>query len=160
MSGKTMFVRNNLPGPAVLDEEGHEMFQWAGLGSPDGGDVLPIPSDLAESYNFQRARMLGIIDVIEAPEDIQQQLDRSREAWQRQMKRKAQLNTASLGQMPVEDGTVPHEFTADTTVKPQSGPGELPKVMDNVVGVEFEDGMANPKIKKARVVMGPRGSYL
>lgn len=158
MSGKTMFVRNNLPGPTVLDEEGHEMFQWKGLGSPDGGDVLPMPSDLADSYNFQRARMLGIIDVIEAPDDVQEQLDRSREAWQRQMERKSQLTGASLGQLDAEEGSVPREFTT-TVVKPQSGPGEIPQTMENIVGVTFEDDQAIPKIKKARVVMGPRGSY-
>lgn len=159
MPGKTMFVRNNLPGPTVLDEEGHEMFQWKGLGSPDGGDVLPMPSDLAESYNFQRARMLGIIDVIEAPDDVQLELDRSRDAWQRQMERKAQLSTASLGQLPAEEGSVAREFTADKVVKPQSGPGEIPKTMENIVGVTFEDDQAIPKIKQARVVMGPRGTY-
>lgn len=148
----TMFVRNNQPGPTVLDEEGFETFQWDGLGSPVGADVLPLPSDLVGSYNFQRAQMLGILEVIEAPKSVEAQIERAKAAWARQKERQS-ITLASLGQLPAEDGAVPQEFKA------QVGPGALPKTMNVEVGVITEDGQAVPKFKKAKVVMGPRGSY-
>jgi hypothetical protein len=162
MPTSTMFVRNNQPGPTVLDEEGFQFFRWEGHGDPIGADVLPIPAELADNHNFQRARMLGIFEVIEADAEIQDLLDKSRAAWDRQSARQTGIHLANLGQLPAEEGSVPREFDADTPVqrpKPTVGPGEIPKTLENIVGVTFEDDQAVPKVKKARVVMGPRGSY-
>jgi len=99
MATSTMFVRNHQPGPTVMDEEGFPFLRWEGFGDPLGADVLPIPGELAENHNFQRARMLGIFEVLEADEDVQALLDKAKESWDRQQARKAGINLANLGQL-------------------------------------------------------------
>lgn len=152
MASTTMFVRNNQPGPTILDEEGYETFRWEGLGDPAGGDVLPIPSDLAENYNFQRARHMGVVEVVEAEEDVKEQLQRSRDAWDRQTRRRNEISLAALGQLPTEEGSVPQEFTRPT---PSVGAGPIPTSLAVEVGVNTEDDKATPKIKQARVTVVP-----
>lgn len=155
----TMFVRNNQPGPTVMDEEGFPFMRWEGHGDPLGADVLPIPGELAESHNFQRARMLGIFEVIEAEADVQELLDKAKEAWGRQQAKQHGINLANLGQLPAEEGSVPREFDADTSAKPKIGPGELPKTLEQIIGVKTRGETATPEVEHAKVVMGPRGSY-
>lgn len=159
MSTSTMFVRNHQPGPTVMDEEGFPFMRWEGFGDPIGADVLPIPGELAENHNFQRARMLGILEVIEADEEVEALLEKARQSWDRQQAKQAGINLASLGQLPAEDGTVPREFGADTRVKRKIGPGELPKTLEQIVGVRTKGETATPEIEHAKVVMGPRGAY-
>lgn len=154
MPTSTMFVRNNQPGPTVMDEEGFAFMRWEGHGDPNGADVLPIPGELAENHNFQRARMLGLIEVIEADDDVKDLLDKARRSWDRQRATQAGINLANLGQLPTEEGSVPREFT-----KPKIGPGELPKTLEQVIGVKTRGETATPEVEQAKVVMGPRGSY-
>jgi hypothetical protein len=150
----TMFVRNNQPGPTVLDEEGFEFLQWEGLGNPMGADVLPVPSTLVDNHNFQRARMLGIFEVIEAEEEIQALLDKTKAAWQRQQAGRVGVSLASLGQLPAEEGSVPQEFEQP---KPKVGPGELPKTVEVEVGVNTGDETATPRMKTMRVSLVRNG---
>jgi hypothetical protein len=150
MSTTTMFVRNTQPGPTVYDEDGF-VLRWEGAGDSGGGDVLPVPSSLADDYNFQRCLHLGIFQVIEANDETNALIEKNRAAWNRQMFRQQ-----SLGQLPFEEGSVPQEFVQP---KAQVGPGELRKTLPTEVGVTTEEDRATPKIKDSRVVMGPRGSY-
>ena len=155
MPTTTMFVRNTQPGPTVYDEDDFTL-RWEGRGDPAGRDVLPVPSTLADDYNFQRAQHLGIFEVIEANEETQALIAKNKAAWARQMYQQRSINAASLGQLPAEDGSVPQDFTPP---KAQVGPGDLPKTLPTEVGVVTEEDQAVPKIKDSRVVMGPRGSY-
>jgi hypothetical protein len=159
MTTSTMFVRNHQPGPTVMDEEGFPFLRWEGFGDPLGADVLPIPGDLAENHNFQRARMLGIFEVLDADKDVQALLDKAKDSWDRQQARKAGINLANLGQLAAEEGSTPREFGADTPVKRKIGPGELPKTIEQVIGVRTKGETATPEVEHAKVVMGPRGSY-
>lgn len=159
MSTSTMFVRNHQPGPTVMDEEGFPFLRWEGFGDPLGSDVLPIPGELAENHNFQRARMLGILEVIEADEDVQVLLNKAKNSWDRQQARQAGINLANQGQMAAEEGSTPREFSADTPIKRRVGPGELPQTIEVITGVKTKGETATPEVENAKVVMGPRGSY-
>lgn len=159
MATSTMFVRNNQPGPTVMDEEGFPFMRWEGFGDPLGADVLPIPGELAENHNFQRARMLGIFEVIEADADVEELLSKAKESWERQQSRQTRINLANLGQLAAEEGSVPRDFNADTPAKPKIGPGELPKTVERIVGVKTKGETAIPEVENVKVVMGPRGSY-
>jgi hypothetical protein len=98
--------------------------------------------------------MLGIFEVIEAEEEIQALLDKTKAAWQRQQAGRAGINLANLGQLPAEDGTVPQEFVQP---KPKIGPGELPKSMQVEVGVDTGDEEATPRMKTMRVSLVRNG---
>lgn len=160
MSTTAMFVRNLQPGPTIFDEDDH-ILRWEGRGDPTGGDIIPAPSTLAESYGFQRALHFGVLEVVEAGEDTREALNKSKEVWERQMVRRDQLSSASMGQLAAEEGAVAREGDLDSVPpqrKAQVGPGELPKTIDTIVGVEIEDDAANPKIKKTRVRLMPEQS--
>jgi hypothetical protein len=159
MASTTMFVRNHQPGPTVMDEKDFEFMRWEGFGDPTGADVLPVPSELIDNHSFQRARMLGIFEVIEADVEVQALLDKAQASWNRQKSQRDGILLSNLGQMPAEEGSTPREYTADVKVKPTIGPGELPKTMDQIVGVRTKGETATPEVEKAKVVMGPRGSY-
>lgn len=159
MATSTMFVRNHQPGPTVMDEDGFPFMRWEGFGDPLGADVLPIPGELAENHNFQRARMLGIFEVIEADAEVEELLAKAKESWERQQARQAGINLANLGQMPTEDGSVARDTEADTQAKKKIGPGDLPKTIEVVTGVKTKGETATPEVEQAKVVMGPRGSY-
>jgi hypothetical protein len=159
MATSTMFVRNHQPGPTVMDEEGFPVLRWEGFGDPMGADVLPIPGELAENHNFQRARMLGIFEVLDADEDVQAMLNKAKDSWDRQQAKQAGIHLANLGQMAAEEGSTPREPGADTPAKPKIGPGELPKTIEQIIGVKTKGETAKPEVEQAKVVMGPRGSY-
>lgn len=157
---KTLFVRNTQPGPTVFDEDGFEGLRWAGAGDPAGEDVLPVSASILDSSQFQRCSFLGIFDIIEADQASRSRMDQHAKAWRRQTERMREITGRDLGLPDVEEGTVAQDSPAPVPrPKAQVGPGEVPKTLDNVVGVVIEDDTATPKIKKARVIVSEAGAW-
>lgn len=145
---QTMFVRNTQSGPTVFDD-GEFKIKWEGAGDPGGQDVLPVPAGLAESFGFHRALYLGVLKVEEAEQEIQAALEQHRAAWERQM-RGRDMTLASMGQVE-EEGTVPREYTSPLSSLPATTPTER--------GVVIDDGEAKAKVRPAKVIMAPPGSW-
>lgn len=155
---KTLFVRNTQPGPTVFDEPDHPGLRWAGAGDPNGEDVLPVSASILDSSQFQRCHFLGIFEIIEADSASRSRMDQHAKAWQRQTQRMREITGRDLGQPDAETGTVAQDAPAPKP-RPKIGPGDVPKTLDNVVGVVIEDDEATPKIKKARVIVSEAGAW-
>lgn len=153
---KTLFVRNTQPGPTVFDTPDFPALRWAGAGDPGGEDVLPVSASILDDSQFQRCAFLGVFEIIEADTASKSRMEQHARAWQRQTARMREITGKDVGQLPAEPGTVPTEAPRPTA---QVGPGEVPKTLDNVIGVTIEDGQANPKIKKARVIVSEAGAW-
>ncbi len=65
-------VRNLRKGPTVLDnpEDSRKYYQWGGANSPDGSDILRIPSSLTTTNQFLAARNVGIFEIV--PDEVAQ----------------------------------------------------------------------------------------
>jgi hypothetical protein len=152
---KTLFVRNTQPGPTVFDTPDYPALKWEGAGDPNGGDVLPVSASILDDSQFQRCHFLGVFEIIEADQASRARMEQHAKAWQRQTQRMREITNADAGQLPTENGTVP----TDERPKVRIGLGELPKTLDNEVGVIIEDDAATPKIKKARVIVSEAGAW-
>lgn len=84
-------VRNMRKGPAVLDnpEDSRKYYSWGRSGSPDGSDVVMIPSDIINSDQFDKALRLGIFEIVEK-QSAQISLDKQAETRAEQEQEKDQ----------------------------------------------------------------------
>lgn len=60
-------VRNTQPGPTVIssDPKGTHFVEWAGAGDPSGGDIQPVPEEIVNTPQFEKAKRRGIFVLVE-----------------------------------------------------------------------------------------------
>jgi hypothetical protein len=144
---KAMFVRNNQPGPTVFSygDKSVNTLTWKGRGDPQKGDIIPVPAELADNYEFHRNLYLGVFELVEAEEEVRTALNEHRSAWRRTQGIRENYNLQDLGQGE-EEGLTPREQFLPT----------LPETVDVVEDVKTTNNgqQATPVIEKYKVSMG------
>jgi hypothetical protein len=77
-------VRNTQPGPTVIssDPKGTHFVEWAGSGDPSGGDIQPVPEEIVNTPQFEKAKRRGIFVLVEdGSDEATVALDKQVSAW-------------------------------------------------------------------------------
>ncbi len=119
-----MTVRNCKPGPTLFsDQNSNMMIEWQGAGDPQGGDIQQVPRALINNMAFAKSLRKGVLEVIEADDEIANLLS-TQAAQQRALDAKREQET--LSRMDEGMGT-------DMVGYPCLGPGERAGVLCGVM---------------------------
>lgn len=104
----TVLARNTQPGPTVfaLDASNNAVIEWKGAGDPMGEDMQPVPPEMLRNVFFQRAVGRGIIELVDAPEELTRVMGLQRQDWQNRMAAQKAATDASIDQAPQNDLTM------------------------------------------------------
>lgn len=88
--GDLLVTRNTERGIVVFTDEASKIsVTWEGANDAAGGDVVECPATFLKNPKFREIILRGLIEVEEAPEVLQEALDRQKAEWdQRQQKAK------------------------------------------------------------------------
>lgn len=137
-------VRNVETGPTVFSDIPKGInIEWAGSGDPGGGDVQHVPDDVVTTnVQFLKAIQNGILQVVEASEDVKEKLALQVQAYRASRDRSKAVTADALDyedQKPI--------MTAQVDEKGQIA--FVPEVTERVVNGVAEE-------TQIPVVMGPR----
>lgn len=124
---KPIMLLNTYAGPVVFeDEASHTSITWEPAGSNTGGDVQVVPASSLNNIQLLNVLNKGILEVLEAPQEIKEmieeqlksaQLVRQRQAYRAQTAESAQTVTDSV------ERTANRDFVVVTCIGPGVRPG-------------------------------------
>lgn len=102
---QSVLARNTQPGPTVfaLDATGTSVVEWKGSGDLMGEDLQPVPPEFLGNIHFQRAVSRGIIEIVDAPEELTRVFDLHRQEWEHRTAAAKAASQAVLDQTPQND---------------------------------------------------------
>jgi hypothetical protein len=90
-------VRNLHKGPTLFsDQNTNLMVEWQGAGDPQGEDVQQVPKSLINNMAFARSLRRGVLEVVEADEDVANLLAKQASQQDRLEAQRAEQASASL----------------------------------------------------------------
>jgi hypothetical protein len=98
-------IRNTTTSPVVFSfgTNANESMEWKGLGDPGGDDIQVVDRKTLTNVRFRRALTLGILEIEDAPEEINRALVAQREEWDARQLRVRQASQDALDMTPQND---------------------------------------------------------